>query len=223
MDGHADVGGQRAHFDGEDAFGDQLACACTDDADSEDTLCFRIDQQLSQTFWAVERDGASGSGPGELGDGDFASLFFGLSFGEAGPRDFGIGEDDGGNRVRLESDFVSGDGFDGATALVHCFVGQHRFAGYVTDGVNGRFRGLALLVDFDETLGVDFHFGLVEPGDLGIRAASYGHQDAVEYLFFFFYIRTIEGYADAGLFIFQRFDCRVEQDRGEKFFQTLVQ
>jgi hypothetical protein len=146
-----------------------------------------------------------------------------LSFGEAGPCDFGIGEDDRGNRIRLEGNFVAGDGFDGGAAFMHRLVGQHGLSGYVADGVDGGIGGLALSVDFDESLLVDFDFRLVEAGDFGIRAASYGHQHAIEYLLFFFYVWTFEGYADAGLFVFERFDCGVGQDCGEKFFEALVQ
>ena len=164
-----------------------------------------------------------GCGPGKFGDGDFASLFFGLRFGEAGPRDFRIGEDDGGNRVWLEGDFVAGDGFDGGAAFVHGFVGEHRFAGDVADGVDGGVGGLALAVDFDESLLIDFDFCFVEAGDFGIGAASDGHQHAIEDLLFFFYVGAFEGDADAGLFVFERFDGGVEQDRGEEFFETLVQ
>ena len=118
MDGHADIGRQRTHFYGEDAFGDQFARACAYDADAEDALCLRIDKQFGETFRAIESDGAAGRGPGKFGDGDFASLFFGLRLGQAGPGDFGIGEDYGGDGVRLESDFVAGDGFDGGAAFV---------------------------------------------------------------------------------------------------------
>src|SRR5208282_505441 len=50
MDGHANVRRQRAHFDGEDALGDQFARAHAHDADSEHALCFRIDEQLSESF-----------------------------------------------------------------------------------------------------------------------------------------------------------------------------
>ena len=89
---------------------------------------------------------------GNLATRDLASLFFGLCFGQSGPCDFGIGEDDRGNRVRLESNFMSGDGFYGSAALMHCLVGQHRFAGHVANGVDRGIGSLPLLVDFDESL-----------------------------------------------------------------------
>src|SRR5271169_469220 len=223
MDGHADVGRERAHFDGQHAFGNQLARARAHDTDTEYAFRLRIDEQLGETFGPVAGDGASRGGPRKLGNGDLASLFFGLRFGEAGPSNFRIGEDDGGNRVRFEGDFVAGDGFDGGAAFVHGFVGQHRFAGDVADRVDGGVGGLALLVDFDESLLVDFHFRFVEAGDLGIRTASYRHQHTVEYLLCFFYVWTFKSYADTGLFVLERFDGGVQLDRGEEFFQALVE
>src|ERR1035438_605845 len=223
MDGHANIGRQRAHFDGQHAFRDQFARARAHDANTEHAFRLRIDEQLGESFGAVERDGSPRSGPRKLSDGDLASLFLGLRFRQSRPRNFRIGEDNRGNRVRFESDFVSGDGFDGGPSLMHCFVGEHRFSGYVADGVDYGIRGLALLVDFDESLLVDFDFRLVEAGDLGIRPAANGHQHAVEDLLFFFYVWTIERYADSGLFVLERFDRGVQQDRGEKFFQAFVQ
>ena len=129
------------------------------------------------------RDGAAGGGPGKLGDFDFAIFFLRLRFGQAGPRDFGIGEDDRGNGVGLEGDFVSGDGFDGGAAFVHGFVREHGFADYVADGVDGGVVGLQLLVDLDESFGADFDLGFVEAGDFGVRLAADGDQHAVENFF----------------------------------------
>src|SRR5580658_203369 len=210
MDGHADIGRQRAHFYGQHAFGDQFARARAHNPDAQHAFGLRIDQQLGETFGAVDGDGTARRGPWKLGYGDLAALFFGLRFGEAGPCDFGIGEDDRGNRVRFEGNFVAGDGFDGGAAFVHRLVGQHRFAGYVADGVDHGIGGLALLVDFDESLLVDFDFRLIEAGDLGVRTASYRHQHAIEHLLFFFYGCAFEGYTDAGLFVLERFDGGIQ-------------
>ena len=80
-------------------FGDHLSCRGSAQTDAEDALGFGIDHQLGDAFGAIERNGAAGSTPGKLCDFDFAALVFRLSFGEAGPGDFRIGEDDGGNRI----------------------------------------------------------------------------------------------------------------------------
>src|ERR1700730_19076761 len=108
MDRHANIGRERAHFDGEHAFSDQFTRACAHDADSEHALRLRIDEQLVETFWPVKCDGAPGSSPWELGDGDLASLFLGLCFGQSSPSDLRIGEYDRGDRIRFESNLVAG-------------------------------------------------------------------------------------------------------------------
>ena len=93
----------------------------------------------------------------------------------------------------------------------------------VADGVDRGVVGLALAVDLDESLLIDFDFCFVEAGDFGIWAASDGHQHAVEDLLFFFYVGAIERYSDSGLFVFERFDGGVQKNCVEKFFETLVQ
>ena len=74
---------------------------------------------------------------------------------------------------------------------MHRLVREHRFARDVADGVDRGLGSLALLVDFDESLGVDFDFRFVEAGDFGIRPAADRHQHAVEDLLFFFYVRDL--------------------------------
>ena len=153
----------------------RTASACSDNTDAENALGLGIDEEFGEAFGAVDGNGASGGGPGEFRDGDFAPLFFGLGLGESGPGNFGIGEDDGGDGIGLEGNFVSGDGFDGGAAFMHCLVGEHGFSGDVADGVDGRLGGLALLVDFDESLGIDFDLRFVEAGDFGVGTAADGH------------------------------------------------
>src|SRR5580700_7265642 len=43
MNGECDVFGDCAHFDGENAFGDQFAGACSHDADAQHAFCLGID------------------------------------------------------------------------------------------------------------------------------------------------------------------------------------
>lgn len=223
MDGHTYVSRQRAHLDGQHTFSDQFSSARADDADTEHALSFGINEQFGETFGTIDGGGASGSGPWKFRDGDFAPLFIGLRLGQSSPGDFGIGEDNGGNRIRFEGDFVAGDGFDGGASFMHGFVREHRFSGDVADGVNCRIGSLPLPVDFDESLLIDFDLRFVEAGDFGVWTASHRHQHTIEDLLFFFYVRTFESYSDAGLFVFQRFDGGVEENRGEKFFETLMQ
>jgi len=223
MDGEADVFGERSHFDGEYAFGDHLAGSHADDADTENTLGVGIDEKLGHAFGAVESDGAAGGSPGKLRDFDFAIFFLRLRFGESAPGDFRIGEDDSGDSGWLEGDFVSGNGFDGGAAFVHRFVGEHGFADYIADGVDGRIGSLKLFVHFDETFGADFDLSLVEAGDFRVGLAADGDQDAVEELFLHSAILRFQRGANAGGFVLHRFDGGVEQDAGKHFFQALVE
>ena len=66
-------------------------------------------------------------------------------------------------------------------------------------------------------------FVLSRPGISEFGRRPHRHQHAVEDLLFFFYVRAIESDANASLLVLERFDRGIEQDRGEKFFQPLVQ
>ena len=75
---------------------------------------------------------------------DFYVAFFalGLVNGKTGPGDFRIGEDHGGNRVRLERGRLAGEHFDGDLAFVRRLVREHRFASHVADRQDVRVSGL---------------------------------------------------------------------------------
>ena len=172
MDAEREVLRDRAHFDGEHAFGDQFACAHSYDADAQYALGLRIEDEFGHAFGAVDGHGAAGCSPGELGDFDFAIFFLRMGFGQACPGDFGIGEDHGGNGVGLKCDFVTRDGFDRGSSFMRGFMRQHGFADYVSDGVDGGVVGLQLLVDLDESARTDFDLSFVEAGNFGIGFAS---------------------------------------------------
>ena len=64
---------------------------------AEHALGLRIDDHLRQPFGAAVGDRPAAGRPRILGDLDLAAFLLRLVFGEAGPGDFGIGEDDGRN------------------------------------------------------------------------------------------------------------------------------
>src|SRR4029077_8962361 len=165
MDGELKVGGSRGHFDGEYAFGNQFARACNDDSHAQYALGLRIEEEFSHAFGAIDGHGAPRGSPGKFCDFDFALVFLGLGFGEAAPGDFGISEDDSGDCIRFESDFVSGDGFDCGATFMRRFVRQHGFADYVTDGVDRWVGGPELLVDLDESTSAELDLRLVQAWD----------------------------------------------------------
>jgi hypothetical protein len=87
-----DVARGGAHLDGEYAFADQLAGADADDADAEDALGFRFDNELGQTVGPVQRERAAGSAPEKFGDLNLDVFLLGFGFGETAPGDFRIGK-----------------------------------------------------------------------------------------------------------------------------------
>ena len=95
------------------------------------------------------------AGHGNLRDLDLEALLLGLGFGQARPRDFGIGEHHRRNRRRLEHRLVPGDRLDRHARFVRRLVRQHRLAGHVADREDRRLGGAALPVGLDEALGVD--------------------------------------------------------------------
>ena len=111
-----------------------------------------IDDPLGQPFGAADGLRPAAGGPGKLGHLDRAALALGLGFGQPGPGDFRIGEDDGGNRLRLERGRLAGQRLDGHFAFVGRLVGQHRLAGHVADGQDVRIGRAALAIDDDEAL-----------------------------------------------------------------------
>src|SRR6202042_3449252 len=72
-------------------------------------------------------------------------------------------------------------------------------------------------------LGVNFDAGLVEARNFGVGSATDRHKHAIKNLFILLYVGTFESDADSGLFVLQRLNGGVEQNRREEFFQTLVQ
>src|ERR1700677_917685 len=212
MNSECDVFGESAHFDGQHSLGDEFACACADDSYAQYALGLRIYDQLGHAFSAVDSHGPARSRPGKSGDFDLAILFLGLSFREPTPGDFWIGEDDGGDGVGFESDFVSGDGFCRSAAFVHGFVGQHGLADDVADRVDGGVVGLQLLVDLDESALADFDLSFFQAGNFRVRFASDRNQNFVENFLTFFYFGTIEGDADSVGLFFHGTDGYVKQD-----------
>ena len=63
VDGQLEVAGGRGHFDGEDAFRDQLARARASDAHAQHAFGFGIKNQFGDAVAAVEGGSAAGSAP----------------------------------------------------------------------------------------------------------------------------------------------------------------
>ena len=61
-----DVARGGAHLDGENTFADQLAGADADDADTENALGLRLDDQLGQAIGAIESQRSARGAPQEI-------------------------------------------------------------------------------------------------------------------------------------------------------------
>src|ERR1700680_3969977 len=223
MDGECDVFDERAHLDGEHSFRYEFAGAGADNSYPQHALGLRIDDQLGHAFSSVDCHGASRGAPGESGYLDLAIFFLRLGLGEAAPGDLWIGEDDGGNCVGFEGDFMSSDGFDRGASFMRGLVRQHGFAHDVADGVNGGIVCLQLLIYLNETALADFDLSFLQTRDLGIRLASHRNQDLVEELLAFFYLGAVESDADSAGFFFHGSDGGVEQDGIKDLLHSLMQ
>src|SRR5262245_37145690 len=101
MDRQLEVGRQRGHFDREDALGNELPGAGSGETYPEYPLRLRIDDELGQAVWSVNRDGATNGRPRELGNLHFLALLRRLGLRETAPGHLGVGKDDGRNRLGL--------------------------------------------------------------------------------------------------------------------------
>ena len=97
VDGAREVVDFAGHFDCQGSFGDQFACARSDDTAADDDFGVGIDQPLRQAFRPAEGLSSATGGPGVDGQLVGSTVPFGFRFGEPGPGNFGIGEDNGRN------------------------------------------------------------------------------------------------------------------------------
>lgn len=63
-----EIAGDGGGFDGDHPFGDQFACAGSDDADAEDSFGFIFDDQFRQALGASQRLRSAAGGPGKAND-----------------------------------------------------------------------------------------------------------------------------------------------------------
>jgi len=80
-------------------------------ANAEDASALLVEHELGETVHTIDADSAAARAPGELRNFDVATVGLSLRFGQPGPRNFRIGEDDSGNRQRREHRLATQDGF----------------------------------------------------------------------------------------------------------------
>ena len=92
VDTELEIGRVGGHLDGEDTFGDELTRTAADDADAENPLGARLDDELRDAIRPIDRDGAAERRPRESRDFHLAALSLGLGLLQAAPGDLRVGE-----------------------------------------------------------------------------------------------------------------------------------
>ena len=126
---------------------------------------------------------AAERGPGELRDLDLAALLLRLGLGQAAPGDFGIGEDDGRNRLRLERDLVARA--IASTATRASCDALCASIGSPTTSPIAKMFGSAVRSAASTLMkprSPTFTLGLVEAGHRRVRLAADRHEHAIERL-----------------------------------------
>ncbi len=107
-----------AHFHGEPPFRDKFAGDGSGNADAQDLVRLRIEDDFREPAVPIQGRRAPGCRPWESRYLDLHALAFGLRLGESTPSDLGVGEDYGGGDARFERDIVSRERFCRDTPLV---------------------------------------------------------------------------------------------------------
>ena len=160
--GESQVRSQSRHFDGQHPLGNELTRPTASHADAEYAAGGRIKDEFGDTIRAIECRGPARGPPGEAGYLNGAAFLFGLGFRQATPGNLRIGKHDGRNGVRLKSHVVSSNGLHGNATFVRGFMGQHRFAGHVPDGINCRLSGATLRINRNKPALIDLNAGVLE-------------------------------------------------------------
>src|SRR5581483_6243307 len=222
MDGEADVGGFRTHFDRERDFGNQIARVYADDPAADYASRLLVEDQLRESFRAIHAQRTARRGPREFRHANVEFLVFRFAFGHADPRDFRIGVGDARNHARVERALVSRADFRRDFRLVRGLVRQHRRADDVADREDVRHVGAQLLVGGNETASGDGHAGFVRGDLVAVRRAADRTQHAIEQLGVK-RILSFERDFDAALLRLGRSDFRLEINAGVAFGDALLQ
>src|SRR4051812_16688099 len=94
VDTFGEIPDRCAHFDGQDAFTDELPCPMANNAYAEDALCLGINDKFGQPVSPVKSQCPPGGTPGEFGYFDGNSLGFGFRFSQPTPTQLRVGEND---------------------------------------------------------------------------------------------------------------------------------
>src|SRR5712691_585863 len=174
MDRERQVRSQCRHFNGQHTLSNELTGPAASNTDAQDPARRWIEDEFGDAIVAVKSRGPAGGSPGKAGHLNGTSLLLGLGFGQTTPGNLRVSEHDCRDRVRRKRHLVPSNGFDGNATFVGGFVGEHRFASYVPDGIDGRLSGAALCIDRNKSAWRDLDAGVLKAQTLGIRTTTHG-------------------------------------------------
>mmetsp|Transcript_3890 Transcript_3890/g.14102 ORF Transcript_3890/g.14102 Transcript_3890/m.14102 type:complete len:346 (-) Transcript_3890:1917-2954(-) len=136
-----------------------------------------FNDKLHHTLRVVIRTRARIRHEGKLTNHVFHTARLDFGFGLARPRDFGVGVNDGWNRVVIHVTDVTGEGVDARDAFLFRLVREHRAGDDVTDRVHARdVRGKVVVVDDDLTILGHLDAERFEAETFGERLATGGDE-----------------------------------------------
>src|SRR5690606_9002422 len=177
---HAQVFGTGAEFHGDGALLDQLGRARADDVYAQYAVGLGAGDDLDETTGVVGSHGAATGSEGEHADVDINAFGLQLLFVLANPGGFGVGVDDGRDQIVVHLGLVTGDALGDNHALFRGLMRQHQATHHVTDGVDARYRGSAVIVDVDIAALVQGNTGVGSQQIGGDRTTANSNDQLVE-------------------------------------------
>src|SRR5690606_27671924 len=179
-DHHAQILGTGAEFHGDGALLYQLGGARPDHMHAQNPVALGAGDDLDETGCVVGGHGTPTGGEGKHADIDLDAFSLELLLVLADPGGFGVGVDNRRNQVVVHLRLVTGDALGNHNTLFGGLVGQHQAAHHVTDGVNARHRGGAVVVDIDIATLVQGNTGVGGQQIRGDRTTTNRHDQTVE-------------------------------------------
>ena len=162
VNGISEIASRRAHFNRQCGFRNHFSGPRPNDADSENSFLYRIDNDFGNPFRACQRLSSAGCGPREAVYENFFSLRFGFGFRDTHPRQLWISEDHGRDGDVVKFDRFTQQRFGCNFGFTSCLVRQHRLAGDITNRHELRVGGALILIDLQEAFFVKYAGGEME-------------------------------------------------------------
>src|SRR5690606_15153949 len=179
-DHHAQILGTGAEFHGDGTLLYQLGSARPDHVHAKNPVALGAGDELDETGCVVGGHGTPTGGEGKHADIDLDAFSLEQLLVLADPGGYGAGVDNRQNQIEVHLRLVTGDALSIYNTLFGGLVGQHQAAHHVTDGVNARLRGGAVVVDIDIATLVQGNTGVGGQQIRGDRTTTNRHDQTVE-------------------------------------------